>query len=363
MLESCKIEQLTRTADILINGYRTCLALLTCNPPNILCFFNECKNCPGYENLRQIFENAFEHNNVESIVFNQWMCTDRAKLETFIQSAEDFVDSFIERLPKLLLHDFIAKEQSKYIRQVKNNLEIGEVVVNMDFAENYSFVIQDEVQAYHWTNQQATIHPFAIYYRTLDKREPHFLNCVIISDALEHNTVAVHIFQRYLINFLRQKLGNISKIFYFSDGSAAQYKNRKNFYNLTIHEQEFDIKAEWNFFATAHGKSACDGLGGTVKRLAARASLQRPYSQQIRTPIELFNWANANIKNMNFRYISSTEYNEEEQKFQNIYNNIIAVPHTQKIHHVSPISPGKITAKFFSLDIREFIYNLNKNTA
>jgi len=32
--------------------------------------------------------------------------------------------------------------------------------------------------------------------------------------------------------------------------------------------------AEWHFYATAHGKGVCDGLVGTVKRLAAKASLQ-----------------------------------------------------------------------------------------
>ena len=31
-----------------------------------------------------------------------------------------------------------------------------------------------------------------------------------------------------------------------------------------------------NFFATSHGKSACDGIGETVKRLLTKASLQRP---------------------------------------------------------------------------------------
>ena len=28
------------------------------------------------------------------------------------------------------------------------------------------------------------------------------------------------------------------------------------------------------FFATSHGKSPCDGIGGTIKHLVARASLQ-----------------------------------------------------------------------------------------
>ena len=43
----------------------------------------------------------------------------------------------------------------------------------------------------------------------------------------------------------------------------------------------FGISAEWHFSATLHGKGSCDGLGGTVKRLGARASLQRPYNDQI----------------------------------------------------------------------------------
>ena len=34
---------------------------------------------------------------------------------------------------------------------------------------------------------------------------------------------------------------------------------------------DFGVKAEWHFSATSHGK----GLGGTVKQLTARASLQR----------------------------------------------------------------------------------------
>ena len=40
---------------------------------------------------------------------------------------------------------------------------------------------------------------------------------------------------------------------------------------------DFEVKCEWHFFATSHGKSACDGIGGVVKRITAKASLQRPF--------------------------------------------------------------------------------------
>lgn len=80
-----------------------------------------------------------------------------------------------------------------------------------------------------------------------------------------------NLFQTHLIIALKKNL-KINKIFYLSDRSAAQYKNRKNL-NLCMYKIDFGIDAEWHFFATSHGKSSYDGLGGTVKRLATKASL------------------------------------------------------------------------------------------
>ena len=70
----------------------------------------------------------------------------------------------------------------------------------------------------------------------------------------------------------------ITSIEYWSDGCAGQYKNYKNMMNLCRHNEDFGLKASWYFFDTSHGKSPCDGIGGTVKRKIARTSLQRPVS-------------------------------------------------------------------------------------
>ena len=61
----------------------------------------------------------------------------------------------------------------------------------------------------------------------------------------------------------------------------GQYKNYKTLYNVCLHFKDFGIEAVWHFFATSHGKSPCDGLGGTVKRLNARASLQALTDHQV----------------------------------------------------------------------------------
>ena len=75
---------------------------------------------------------------------------------------------------------------------------------------------------------------------------------------------------------------------YFSDGCAGQYKNCKNVLNLRRHNIDLRVKCEWNFFATSHGKSPCNGIGGTVNQLVTRASLVQPISNQILTADKMF---------------------------------------------------------------------------
>jgi hypothetical protein len=44
-------------------------------------------------------------------------------------------------------------------------------------------------------------------------------------------------------------------------------------------------------------------MGGTVKRLTAKTSLQKVYKNQIKTPHEVFNYCSSNIDNITFFYV------------------------------------------------------------
>ena len=66
------------------------------------------------------------------------------------------------------------------------------------------------------------------------------INCLLISDHLEYNTVAVYSFQKKLMNLLSNKL-DVTFVQYFSDGCSQQYKNKKNFLNLVHHELSHNI--------------------------------------------------------------------------------------------------------------------------
>ena len=80
---------------------------------------------------------------------------------------------------------------------------------------------------------------------------------MIISDYLHHDTIAVYLFQKCFIAFLKNSLPERlqpKKIICFSDGAASQCKNRKNFVNLYLHKDDFGISAEWHLSATSHGE-------------------------------------------------------------------------------------------------------------
>ena len=185
-------------------------------------------------------------------------------------------------------HSYIAYEQSKYARELKSKLEEGEYQVIIDFAENYAFTVQNAIPGFHWNNDQATIYNIVIYYK--DGEDTRHKSLVIISEVLQHDSIAVYGFHKILMEFLKSSFNLVKKIFYFSDGARQQYKNYKNAINLAYHQSDFQVEGEWHFFATAHGKGPYDGLGATVKRGAIRASLQSGDNNHILTAKDLYKW-------------------------------------------------------------------------
>ena len=140
-------------------------------------------------------------------------------------------------------------------------------------------------------------------------------------------------------------------------------KIKKNFLDLCLHRDDFGISAEWHFSATSHGKGACDGLGGTVKRLTARASLQRPYNDQIMTLRQLFDWACTSVPAVQFGYCSTEEYEREQLYLEHHFEQSRTIPGTRKLHSFVPISKGKVRVSVYSASdtSREEKVTLSKN--
>lgn len=174
----------------------------------------------------------------------QWVSTDRANLITEVLPFEEFLEVLIEKPMSLKKHHYIFKVQSTHLNDLKESM-------TEDFAENFIFVIQNEIQSYHWNNPQIILHPFVYYY--LNNGEICHRSLCIISDCLDHSTVAGHCFQKHLTEDVKKTAPFVEKIIYFSDGVGSQYENKKSFLNVCHHSKVFGLLVEWHFFATSHG--------------------------------------------------------------------------------------------------------------
>ena len=179
---------------------------------------------------------------------------------------------------------------------------------------------------------------FVYYYRSEKDGVLGHESFCFVSECLRHTTAMVYTFLQDLIPHIKINYPQVKKIIYFSDGCAGQCKNRYNFINLLHHEEDFDLQAEWNFFATSHGKNACDGIGGTLKRSVARTSLQRPLENQILTPLDFFNYCNKNMKHITMFYTPTKEVENSKEFLTPRFARTHTIQRTQKYHRFVPIN-------------------------
>jgi hypothetical protein len=273
-------------------------------------------------------------------------------MEDFEMSESEFIEKLLGQIPEILKHDYLARQQANFLRQLKENLEEEKCVVIGDFSESYSPLWQDAVQGVHWSDEQVTIHPFVVYYK--DRKIEH-LNFAAISDTKDHKNETVYAFLHQLVKYLKEEIANLKHIFYFSDGAASQYKNRKNVINLRYHFEDFGVTAEWHFFATSHGKGPCDGVAGAMKRLARRESLQGKF---ITNPKQFYEWAyNKFRESIKIVYVSKEDIAAVIQRHVKRFSDAPEVQGISEAHAVIPQTKEVVLLKEYSFaDVGHYIY-------
>lgn len=135
---------------------------------------------------KQISSSAFKGWNWWSscnVTFMQWVSTDWAELITRVMAIDNFFEDLVEKLLALKKHHFIWKVQSKYLKELKEYLSKDICIMLCDFTENFTFVLQDDIHSFHWSNPQATLHPYVLYYRK-DEDKIYCKSLCVISEKL-----------------------------------------------------------------------------------------------------------------------------------------------------------------------------------
>lgn len=142
-------------------------------------------------------------------------------------TVQELLHSVVSDLHKAIPHDFASREQANFLKESKENIGPDEAIIIMDFNMNYSCLLQDAIQNYHWSKKQATVHPTVIYYKEYGISK-HMSLC-FISDDLDHDSSLVQAIQDATIKFITEKLPFVKKVTFMTDGCGPQYKNFRSF--------------------------------------------------------------------------------------------------------------------------------------
>lgn len=187
----------------------------------------------------------------------------------------EFLAYMEKTVPKFITHNFRARWQDEQCHNMMKNIPEGVLVSHIDFAENYTFAIQNEVQSMYYFSTSVTIVVQISMYRL----GADVLKCThyYISDDKCHDSAFV---QHCLLKHWQWavQLGlEFQEHWVFSDGCSSQFKCATAMYFVARYPLlTGGCLMRWNFFESAHGKGEWDGAGAVVKRALRQEQIQNP---------------------------------------------------------------------------------------
>lgn len=228
-----------------------------CSPMTEACYFGECKHCKG------VFEDTIlgvaSCNKEEKVKWQAWVKVDkRWQNKTQTGTLETLANYIVGLAPHFYKHHYIDEEQMKSYQRcvaaVKSDK--SKAVLQIDFAENYKCVFQDEAGNAHWNQSQVSLFTAAIW--TQDQIQSYS----VVTDDLDHSKRTI---VPYIDRLFEELPKDITSVHIWSDGPSSQFKNKFIATALPVLEKKHKIKIFWSFFAASHGKGPTDGTGGALK--------------------------------------------------------------------------------------------------
>uniref|UniRef100_A0ABD2WZ08 Uncharacterized protein n=1 Tax=Trichogramma kaykai TaxID=54128 RepID=A0ABD2WZ08_9HYME len=177
--------------------------------------------------------------------------------------------------------------------------------------------------------------------------------CEDISNLTKHHFVADS--QKNYLNYCKKKLESDT----CCDVANWPYQIRNHLANIFFHEKDFGIAVKsYNFFATSHGKSPCDALGGTVKRMVMQHCIRFFPQDQITNAHEMYEYALENIENIRALWVPNEIVKRFEKKLKNRFASTKTFPDTKTNHSYIPCEEKSMKMKITSFLVEEKIIQL-----
>lgn len=155
---------------------------------------------------------------------------------TVTTSFSEFMEFFKPTLQRFVFHNFCARWQNQQAKFAKDSLPRNAILTHIDFAENYTFQVQNKIQSMYYHSTQTTIMVQVVYRVEMvgdgDNEMPQLIRETHywISDDKTHDTLFVqHCLLRHW-RWLESRGCRPESHIVFSDGCAAQFKGARSLY-------------------------------------------------------------------------------------------------------------------------------------
>lgn len=245
------------------------------------CALNECESC-SYENFD--FGSKKDHSNSDSfesveeagdddedeVKYLSWKKIEkRITKATLAVTFEDAVVAMKEQVKVLKEHIYVKRVQNEAYNYHKDGLKNNDLIVHVDFAENYRNDQQNEIQSAYFGHQSFSLFTSCCYFKD-DKNIVQQKSIVIVTESSDHNRVTSMSSLKKVVEIAEKSLEkSFGRLIVWSDGMSAQFRSRFVF-KLLADTLFFGKQISWFYNERHHGKGPMDGVGGTLKNVIFR---------------------------------------------------------------------------------------------
>ena len=335
--ENCnyKLERLYKEGKVRSQSAEEVVKEVVCDDESKKCMYRECETCKNKvveiegEGHDQVSWFVWKNRKIErekniggEIIKTSSVMTVKEKESHTIDTLKDELNKEMNRVCR---HIFNIRHQYRTLRYLRQELTHEEIIVHIDFSENYNCKYNKEIQSIHFgaSQRQISIHTGVAYTAG---------SCIpfsTVSDNLKHGPSGIWAHLNPILEYLKDTT-QTSIIHFISDGPTTQYRCKNNFYLLSKKVFDLGFKyATWNFMEAGHGKGAPDGIGAAIKRQADE--VVNVTQKDITCAADLVQGLTSQKSSIKIVEIPDTAFDEMEKELP---QSIKPVPETMKIHQV-----------------------------
>ena len=188
----------------------------------------------------------------------------------------------------------------------------------------------------------SNIAPCVIYYTGDGGTDLKHKSLIFVSDELSHTSSTVLTFLEEIIKQIKSLKTKVKTVHYWTDSPTSQYRNKVIFNFVANHEATYGFPALWNYFEAGHGKGPCDGVRGTVNRMADEAV--RSGKVTIQDAKDFYSWSKVSgLSKMSFLFVSNKECALTASEIAK--SPLCPVKNTMKVHAVKGLGNSSIAVR------------------